>query len=188
MCWCRPDGASRCASPGARARAGARPANPEPADAAPPYRPPQPLQQLRRPACCFGTGAWGVEPPPNNVSFYNNTGYSNGAPSVYFKLVNVAPEATNVTVKNNLAYAPTMTGPKLLLGTGASGLVASNNSTDAQVKSTSPNFATSPPATPADFKITTGSYAIGAGAAVPVWSDFFSVPQTAARDLGAVIH
>jgi hypothetical protein len=65
-------------------------------------------------------------------------------------------------------------------------LTQSNNSTDAQVKSTSPNFASMPPAAPSDFRPVSG-YAIGGGTAVPVWSDFLLQSRPPGTiDMGAI--
>ncbi|MEK7703865.1 MAG: MopE-related protein [Myxococcota bacterium] len=139
---------------------------------------------------CFEVGVWGVEPPSDNVAIYENTMYTSVVSAQYFSGVRLKAAVTDVTVINNLAYAP-LSSPivaVMIEGTGASGLVASNNSSNAQLRGVSPSFATTSPVTPDDFRITAGSYALGAGAAVPVWSDFFWVPQPAARDLGAVIH
>ena len=58
---------------------------------------------------CFVTEQRGIEPAPNNVRFYNNTGYSPDASSEFF-VVRLGATATNVTVKNNLASAPLATG------------------------------------------------------------------------------
>lgn len=135
---------------------------------------------------CFAVGVWGVEPPSDNVWVYNNTAYSSS--SAILRMVALNVKTTNITVKNNLGYAPANSGSVMFDGSSGAGFVSANNSLDAQIKNTSPNFATNPASIPADFKITTGSYAIGAGAVVPVWSDFFSVPQTTTRDMGAVIH
>jgi hypothetical protein len=89
-------------------------------------------------------------------------------------------------VRNNLAYAPNANGPVMLVNNCGACLTQSNNSTDVQVKNTSPNFVTMPPAAPANYRPTSG-YAIGGGTPVPVWSDFLlqSRPQ-GVIDMGAV--
>lgn len=127
----------------------------------------------------------------NNVSFYNNTVYSSDT-GRNFDMVLILSKTgtpTNVTAKNNLAYAPGDLGPSMLIGSFAA---SSNNSTDSpaggQLKNTSLNLATTPPVSPADYKPVTGSYAIGTGASVPVWSDFFGNVRTASYDMGAVNH
>jgi hypothetical protein len=135
-------------------------------------------------ATCFYVGLWGIEPPPNNISIYNNTAY-NGNPSAsqfWFSIIYTA--ATNVKLMNNLAYAPYVSNPKMYSGTPGSGFVQSNNSSDAKI---SPQFV-SPLTAPDGFKVAPSSYAVGTGAVVPVWSDIFSAPQTTTHDMGAVRH
>ncbi len=124
----------------------------------------------------LGAGANSIA--SNNVRLYSSTLFSNDAGD--FTALGAATGATNTTVRNNLAYSPNVSATFDVTNT-----TASNNSTSTH---TSPLMAHVPPATPADFKITAGSYAIGTGAVVPVWSDFFLVPQTSTRDMGAVIH
>jgi len=121
-------------------------------------------------------------PAATNVRFYNNTLIGNDS-GLSFDAIQIQAGATNISLVNNIFYSPKISGT--VNTTNAA--IASNNST---TTTTSPNFAAVSPTSPADFKITTGSYAIGKGAAVPVWSDYFQVPLTATstRDMGAVIH
>jgi hypothetical protein len=132
----------------------------------------------------LGIGQRGIEPVPDDIQIYNNTLYSSTSTSEYraIKLTTV----TNVTVKNNLAYTPNVSSPVMVFGT-PSGLVQSNNSTNDQVKSTSPGWASSTPTVPSDFKPVGGSYALGNGVSVPVFSDFFLQTRTT-NDLGAAIR
>ncbi|MEK7705821.1 MAG: MopE-related protein [Myxococcota bacterium] len=131
----------------------------------------------------------GVVITSDQVRIYNNTIYTSYAvPSGQFAGVELAAPVTNITARNNLAYAPNAEGPVMFVNSCGACLTASNNSSDAQVQGTSPNFSSTAFVNPADFSIGGGSYAISAGIAVPVWSDFFLVPQTSARDLGAVRH
>ena len=131
----------------------------------------------------------GVVVTSDQVRLYNNTIYTSYAvPSSQFAGIDLASEVTNITARNNLAYAPNAQGPVMFVNACGACLTASNNSSDVQVKSTSPNFSSIPFVNPADFSISSGSYAIGSGTAVPVWSDFFLAPQTSARDMGAVHH
>lgn len=128
-------------------------------------------------------------PAPDNITIYNVSCYTNDttASSTFaaVRVDNTSPGPTNLTVKNALAYAPNATSPVLLSSTPS--VTVAGNSTDNQVKNTSPNFTTTPPVTTADFKPTTG-YAIGGGASVPVWSDFSLVTEPPTRDIGAVNH
>jgi hypothetical protein len=52
------------------------------------------------------------------------------------------------------------------------------------VRSTNPF--TRAPAVPGDYHLSSGSYAVGTGTALPVFSDFFRTPRTSPYDLGAV--
>lgn len=131
----------------------------------------------------------GIVITSDQVRLYNNTFYTSYAvPSSQFAAIDVGAPVTNITVKNNLAYAPNASGPVMLVNNCGACLTQSNNSTDSQVKNASPLFLTTPPILNTDWKVTSTSYAIGSGAAVPIWSDFFLTPQPATRDLGAVIH
>ena len=129
-------------------------------------------------------------PPPNLIYILNNTFYSADTDND-FHAVSLASTVTNATVENNLAYAPHDSTHNLLQGTGASGLVASHNSSDAQIggfSASPPGWVSVTPSVPANFELTAGSYAIDAGAAIPVFSDFFrkSRPQNVVIDLGAM--
>jgi len=128
----------------------------------------------------------GAEPPPLRVAAYSNTFYATGD----LTGVNIDTFATDSIVMNNLAFAPNGGSTIMIADAGSTNLTASNNSSDAQIKSTSPLFenATGTMSVPGDFRPTGPSYAIGTGAVVPAWSDFFWVPQTISRDMGAVSH
>jgi hypothetical protein len=128
----------------------------------------------------------GIEPASNQVRIYNNTFYNADASS-NFVAVDLGSQVTNITMKNNLAYSPGDSSAVMRSGSGASGLDATNNSADSDVRTNNPMFA-SPTSAPADFMLNAGSYAIDTGASVPVFSDFFrlSRPQNVGFDLGAV--
>jgi hypothetical protein len=125
--------------------------------------------------------------PPYDIRIYSNTAYRGNSGSE-FSVVKIDTTSTNVTVQNNLAYAPLSTSTMVVNGTGGGGLVQSNNSTPAQIKNTFPAWVSATPSSPTDFSLTAGSYAREAGFAVPVWSDFFRIsrPQNGVIDLGAV--
>jgi hypothetical protein len=130
----------------------------------------------------------GIVITSDQVRLYNNTIYSSYAvPSSQFAGIELGAPVTNITARNNLAYAPNASGPVMLVNNCGACLTQSNNSSDAQVKNTSPNFSTTPPVAPSDFTPIAGGYAIGGGASVPVWSDFLlqSRPQ-GIIDMGAV--
>lgn len=129
---------------------------------------------------CVSVDQWGITPAPSNVRVYNNTLYSGASGD--FIGVEIGT-AFNTTVQNNLAYAPLATDYVMISGTGSE-LIQSNNSTNAQLKSTAPGWVSTTPVIPADFKLTSGSYALGAGTLVPVLSDFFLLSRPS-NDLGA---
>jgi hypothetical protein len=130
-------------------------------------------------------------PVPDQIRFYNNSAFSVDT-GTNFRFLNVTSTTglpTNVSMVNNLAYAPTNGG-----GLMSSSITVSQitNTTDSpaggQLRNTSPLLTTQPPLVPAHWKPLAGSYAIGSGTSIPVWSDFFRTTQPATRDLGAVIH
>jgi hypothetical protein len=124
------------------------------------------------------------------VNVYNNTFYDSDTIACCagnFNAVIIDANSSNTTLKNNLAYAPNDSNHVMISGTGI-GLVQSNNSSDAQVGATNPLFTSVSPFNPTNAKITSGSYAIGGGTTVPVWSDFFLTTQASPRDMGAVVH
>jgi hypothetical protein len=137
----------------------------------------------------FDTSDGGVGPVPTNISYYNNTVYGTGTGQ--FNGITLGNAPTNITVKNNLAYAPNASAVNLLIGSGASGLNASNNTANASIR-TSPSFATVPSGNSlisSDFKIGSGSYAAVSGAVIPVLSDFYQTNTSlVAPDIGAVVH
>jgi hypothetical protein len=140
-------------------------------------------------------------PTPTRNHIYNNSAYYYGTSG--YSLVGTPSPLTgvyilNTEIINNFAYAPGATTNTF--GNGAPGIYAdgngltvvaqSNNSTQAQVKSGSPNFTTVPPSLtiPENWELSTGCYGIDAGTSVPIWSDFFLKPLSPSiiRDLGAI--
>jgi len=124
-----------------------------------------------------------------NNTFYSSTNSTGGTVDVVSIL---AAGPSNIGVVNNLAYFPALSAGfnQMVRNTGgATGLVESNNSTDTdstnQIKNTQP-WASVAPSNPVDFRPNGGSYAIGAGTTVPVWSDFFGVARPP-HDLGAIL-
>lgn len=128
--------------------------------------------------------------PVDQVRIYNNTFYSSKAASLVkvFQTAGAEGNTTNVSIYNNLAYAPNATGTPVVIqnNCGACLVASSNNTSNAQIK-TSPPFTATPPVLITDWKPTAG-YAIGAGMTAPVWYDLLGVPEPAIRDLGALAH
>ena len=123
-------------------------------------------------------------PAPNRIAIYNNTAYSsanNIDSGSAFIVVTSSTTSGGATVKNNLGYAPNASSPAMVSGSNA---VASNNSTNAQLK-TNPGFASSLLSAVTNFQVLSSSYAKGTGTTVPVFSDFFRVNRAAGvGDLG----
>ena len=131
----------------------------------------------------------GIEPIPDANRIYNNTIYrSNGIAGGTFYGI-VLSLGTNMVVRNNLGYAPSISGAVMLVD-GATATTKSNNSSDSQLRGMDPRFTVTPPTTPAQYKPMSG-YAVGGGSIspkAPVWSDFFRAPTPSTPDIGAVIH
>jgi hypothetical protein len=154
-------------------------------------------------------------PAPSSTYIYNNTFYmpTSNAP-LRFSAVTITAANGNVTfptgtvLRNNLAYAPQATSDSqgqqpsgargtvlAALGVPAGDYDSANNTSNINVKGDNPTFNSTPnppvtdPAgiTAGSWKPTSTANISGLGAAVPVWEDFFSNPQTAVRSLGAVI-
>lgn len=124
----------------------------------------------------------GGEAVPDDVSVYGNSIYSKTIGS--FAGVSVGA-ATNVVVKNNIGWAPTSTSRNMITGSGSASAIKLNNSSDSQVFSIDPKWTSSTPTLPASFRPISGSYAIGAAADVPVYSDFFTLVRSS-NSMGAV--
>lgn len=132
-------------------------------------------------------------PAPDLNWIYNNTFYSSATVAIARAVLvgSLSPAGiVNTTIKNNLGYFPNATTVALYLdGVGASGTVAAGNTCNTSActtdMKTDPNFTTTPPTTPAHFAPTAGSYAIGGGVSVPVWSRFDGAAQPASRNIGA---
>ena len=122
----------------------------------------------------------GAEPVEANVHAYNNTFYSNSAGGFFPIRFAVG---TGMVAKNNLGYAPLSTSRSMVSGSA----IIENNTTNAGIV-LSPGFLGLTPVAPVEFVLGAASTAIDAGAAVPVFSDFFrhDRPQGGAIDLGAV--
>jgi hypothetical protein len=149
---------------------------------------------------CFSAGKSGstsLGTPPDRYRIYNNTAYSGSTAGFRFMEIKAFPPVfappTNVTLQNNLLYAPSASYTRLVWTTCPGALCPEqlNNSTDAQIKKVSPVFAATPPVSVADYTPGAGSYAISFGAPVPVWSDFFGTlrPQSGVPgtiDMGAI--
>ncbi len=132
----------------------------------------------------------GIEPAATNVRLYNNsyfTAYRSSSNEVL--PFQIGKSTSNISVKNNLAYAPYSYNSltRTISTAGKSSLIESNNTTTKQLYGMSPSFSSNPPSKPEDFKPTKDSYAIGGGTSIPVWSDFYlnTRPQ-GIIDMGAI--
>ncbi|MEK7703638.1 MAG: MopE-related protein [Myxococcota bacterium] len=130
-------------------------------------------------------GATGLEPPPLNVSVYNNTIYSSSTTSGDLVGVDVRAPSTNTAVYNNLVTAP-LAPDAVLVSNAGIGTTQGNN-----LVSDSPAalFDSATPTVPTDFSPSATSPARDAGlSTIPVWSDLFgtSRPQNGTTDIGAI--
>jgi hypothetical protein len=119
----------------------------------------------------------------NNV-IYNNSIYGSAGNRSSTCISLQDGSIVSAIVRNNACYAPG-SGGAVLLSDGGTATVASNNSSNAQVRSTPPTGWSLPPATYKDLKPAAG-YLVGRGATVPVYSDIFLTPRMPPYDLGAV--
>jgi hypothetical protein len=146
----------------------------------------------------------GIEPAHSQIRIYHNTCFSNdsgvGAPPPTLRVVFLRPDVSNVTIVNNLGFAPNMiTSPVFLTNTGATSVTGGSgtfgNSSDFQIKNTDPGFvnASGTFGTATDFLLSPG-YARDGGltfptdpTGAPVFSDFFRItrPSGSATDAGA---
>jgi hypothetical protein len=133
-------------------------------------------------------------PITDQVSYYNNTVYSNSVTTTSFVMVSVGQtdSPTNLSVVNNLGFAPNHARPAAIkaidvTGSFGRGGIRSNNSTDGlsgQIKLGPLPFIGATPTMPKMFA--PADYAIGGGRPVPVYSDFFGVPRVGTYGMGAV--
>jgi hypothetical protein len=118
----------------------------------------------------------GGEPPGSDIWIYNNTMYTSFAvPSGQFVVVDInSALLSNITIRNNLAYAPNATSPVLYMDAGATGVTVDHNSSSAQITGTNPTFAGTTSAI--GFRPSAGSYATTSGVSVfPVTQrDFYN--------------
>jgi hypothetical protein len=127
-------------------------------------------------------------PVTDQVEIYNNTFYKSDGGGNGMDAIQAMDGVTNVTIRNNLAYAPSASSPVMISLLGGTTVTESNNSTDTQVRTVSPAFLSATPTTLAHFDLLAGSYARNAGFTVPVYRDLLDRlrPQGASFDLGAI--
>jgi len=130
----------------------------------------------------------------NNIQYYNNTAYTSKTDAGSFRAIQVDPSATNLTIKNNLGFAPNITTVTLMRDTEGIATAANNTCNTSNCTTnmkTDPTFgcpsgcANNVAFTPTNARIT-GTYPLNGGTSVPVWSDFFLTAQPATRTIGAV--
>jgi PKD repeat protein len=124
-------------------------------------------------------------PLTDGVSIISNTSYT--SLSGDYSLVNMDRLGmTGAVIKNNLVYAPNVGAPTLILNPTAIALVSSNNSSNAQIKSTFPDWVNPAPSIPADFHLGATSYGRNAGTSVKLFSDYDdAVSPAGSYDMGA---
>jgi hypothetical protein len=124
------------------------------------------------------------ETTTDHIWVYNNTIYA-GQSGSGFRGVWIEPvsASTNVTVKNNLAYAPNDPVGALLFGQAPN--ASGGNSSEISSIAANPKFV-GPLTSPSGWRLGADSYARKAGVPVPVWRDFFDAfrPETTTGDIG----
>jgi hypothetical protein len=130
---------------------------------------------------------------PDSLWAYNNSWYSGTVSGNTIGFLRTDHRATNLNNWNNLAYVPNAANVCFQYN-GSNGsscdTITNNNSTVTQMKTVSPLWSNGSGnySLTTDFTLGTGSYGIGAGATVPLWTDFFGATRTIPYDMGAVKH
>jgi len=127
----------------------------------------------------------------SDVRVLNNSFYS--ADPGNFNAVRLESGVSNITIQNNLGYAPSadplplsvtmISNPRGLPVTAC----AACNSSATQIRTTSPGWAITAPRAPSGFR-PAGSYAVGGGIPTTAFSDFNLNLRAAPYDMGAVNH
>ena len=147
---------------------------------------------------CMQFNVQGVEAAHSEIRAYNNTCFTSdnpaGAPPPTLQVVILDATNTNVTIKNNLGFAPNMvTAPTFLTNAGSAGVIGAGgtfgNRSDFDIKNTDPLF-TNGSATfqqASDFTLGGASTAINGGVTVPVFTDILRTtrPLGGTFDAGA---
>ena len=109
-----------------------------------------------------------------NIGIFNNSVFSGVASASPFVIVDIVGAAvpTNLTVQNNLGFAPSNTnaGTTPVRGVPGTGFTASNNSASGtgagSIRGANPNFAATPPTQNLHWRLTSG-YAVNGGLTFP---------------------
>lgn len=139
---------------------------------------------------CMNFARSGSEPAHSGIRVYNNTCFSNSAGGGAMVVVRLDNTNTNVTLSNNLGFAPNLTGSSVLLFDAGSTGVTGGSGTFGNASdplTTSPLFVNAGGASISDYAVTGASFAIGGGVAVPVFTDTFrnNRPLGGTFDIGA---
>ena len=137
------------------------------------------------PTLCVGTNS--PARPPDNIWIYNNTAYRGDSGSE-FSVVKIDTTSTNVTVQNNLAYAPLSTSTMIVKVLGHRVWFSQTTLPTLKLKALFRAGSLSPPQHPQISALTAGSYARRPVRRPGGLVDFFrtSRPQNGVIDMGAV--
>ena len=127
-------------------------------------------------------------PAPVRVHIHNNTFYKSDGGGQGMSAIQILDDGTSAVVRNNLGYAPNASSPTMVsVLFGATDVTQSNNSSDTQLRTVSPNFSNATPVTLQHFDLLSGSYGRNAGYAVPNFSDLLNrVRPVGIYDMGAL--
>lgn len=121
---------------------------------------------------CIDVGAIGVIENCSGVRVYNNSFYSGDATTT-FRTVRFNTTTNSIAI-NNAGYAPNATSALGYVNNGSTGTTENDNSTDSEVKNTSP-YTDTTPADPAAGEFDPANYAVSGGDnTVPVFDDYLS--------------
>ena len=133
-------------------------------------------------------------PACTSAYIYNNTIVQTASPlastfAPIWLTSDTAGNLTGIVVKNILGYGPGSssaggeTNSVYANANAASGYTLSNSSTRAQITGTKP-WAANPAVAYVDY--TPDSYGVSGGTTVPIYDDFFAIPISGTREIGAI--
>jgi hypothetical protein len=132
-------------------------------------------------------------PASSNVLTENNSFFSNyvgvGVNNKLYGVVVPASVTSGIIVRNNLGHAPNSKSGSTMVLDSSAVATKSNNTADAQLRGATSPFESATPSADSDFKLTSTSYAKGAGTnSTGLFIDYFGTTRSrlTAPDMGAI--